>query len=116
MSTRRNFLQHTATLAAGLLAVNRAEAAGTHTSSSSSTTQIANTGGYLGVSSGSLSKVDHRTEPVMNTPVVTTDGRSCSCPVRLPIPESDPTKASPIGAPDNKNLRGTPSGIMYRPR
>ncbi len=73
MSTRRNFLQHTATLGAGLFAVNRAEAAGTSTSSSTSTTQIANTGGYLGVSSGSLSKVDHRTEPVTNTSVVTTD-------------------------------------------
>ncbi len=73
MSTRRNFLQHTATLGAGLLAVNRAEAAGTHTLSSSSTSQIANTGGYLGVSSGSLSKVDHRTGHVANTPVVTTD-------------------------------------------
>ena len=73
MSTRRNFLQHTATLGAGLFAVNGAQAASTHTLASSSTTQSAPNGGYLGVSSGSLSKVDRRTGPVTNTPVVTTD-------------------------------------------
>ncbi len=73
MSTRRNFLQHTVTLGAGLLAVNRAEAAGTHTLSSSSTSQIASTGGYLGVSSGSLSKVDTRGAAVRTVPVVSTD-------------------------------------------
>ena len=73
MSTRRNFLQHTATLGAGLFAVNSAQAAGTNTFSSSSTTQMASNGGYLGVSSGSLSKVEHRTGPATNTPVVTTD-------------------------------------------
>ena len=73
MSTRRNFLQHTATLGAGLLAVSNAEAAGTHTLSSSSTSQIASTGGYLGVSSGSLSKVDTREAAVRTVPVVSTD-------------------------------------------
>ena len=73
MSTRRNFLQHTATLGAGLLAVNRAEAASTHTLSSLATSQISSTGGYLGVSSGSLSKVDPRGAAVRTVPVVSTD-------------------------------------------
>lgn len=73
MSTRRNFLQHTASLGAGLLAVKNAQAASPHTLSSSSTTQIASAGGYLGVSSGSLSKVDQRPIAAFNTPVVTTD-------------------------------------------
>ena len=73
MSTRRNFLQHTATLGAGLFAVNSAQATGTHTLASSSTTQVASHGGYLGVSSGSLSKVEDRIGPTTNTPVVTTD-------------------------------------------
>jgi FtsP/CotA-like multicopper oxidase with cupredoxin domain len=71
MSTRRNFLQHTATLGAGLIAVNRAEAAGTHAVHSGS--QSSSTGGYLGVSSGSLSKMNRRAAPDFNTPVVTTD-------------------------------------------
>ena len=71
MSTRRTFLQHTATLGAGLIAVTRAEAASTHTASS--TTQMALNGGYLGVSSGSLSKTLSAGGPAFNTPVVTTD-------------------------------------------
>jgi FtsP/CotA-like multicopper oxidase with cupredoxin domain len=71
MSTRRTFLQHTATLSAGLIAVNRADAASTHTASS--TTQMAVNGGYLGVSSGSLAKTLPAGTPTFNTPVVTTD-------------------------------------------
>jgi hypothetical protein len=71
MSTRRTFLQHTATLGAGLIAVNRAEAAGTHAVHSGS--QSSNTGGYLGISSNSLSKVNRRGAPDFNTAVVTTD-------------------------------------------
>jgi FtsP/CotA-like multicopper oxidase with cupredoxin domain len=71
MSTRRTFLQHTATLGAGLIAVNRAEAAVTHAEHSGS--QSSNVGGYLGISSGSLSKVNRRGAPDFNTPVVTTD-------------------------------------------
>lgn len=73
MSTRRNFLQHTVTLGAGLLAVDRAQAAGTHALSSSFTSQLAVAGGYLGVSSGSLSKVDKAGAMVRTVPVVTTD-------------------------------------------
>jgi FtsP/CotA-like multicopper oxidase with cupredoxin domain len=71
MSTRRTFLQHTATLGAGLLAVNHAEAAVTHAAHSES--QSSSTGGYLGISSGSLSKVNRPGAPDFNTPVVTTD-------------------------------------------
>ena len=71
MSTRRTFLQHTATLGAGLIAVNRAEAASTPTASS--TTQMAFNGGYLGVSSGSLAKTLPAGGPAFNTTVVTTD-------------------------------------------
>jgi FtsP/CotA-like multicopper oxidase with cupredoxin domain len=71
MSTRRNFLQHTATLGAGFLVVNGAEAAGPHTLHSGS--QSSSSGGYLGISSGSLSKVGRRNSPAFNTPVVTTD-------------------------------------------
>ncbi len=71
MSTRRTFLQRTATLGAGLLAVNRAEAAGTHAGHSGS--QASDAGGYLGISSGSLSKLNRPGAPDFNTPVVTTD-------------------------------------------
>ncbi len=73
MSTRRNFLQHTATLGAGIFAANSAGAAATHTLTPSSTTQLASRGGYLGVSSGSLSKVDVHPTGVRTVPVVTTD-------------------------------------------
>ena len=72
MSTRRNFLQSTATIGAGFFAVKQAEAASTHMATSS-TTQIASTGGYLGVSSGSLSKTEPAGRPAFNTPVVTPD-------------------------------------------
>ncbi len=41
-------------------------------------------------------------------------GRSCSCSARLPIPESDPTKARTAAVSENKSLRGTPSDILYR--
>lgn len=71
MSTRRTSLQHTATFGTDLLAVNSADAAGTHAAHSES--QSSSTGGYLGVRSGSLSKVNRRTAPDFNTPVVTTD-------------------------------------------
>ena len=71
MSTRRNFLQHTATLGASLFAVNGAQAAGTHTVAS--TSQMALNGGYLGVSSGSLAKTLPAAGPAFNTPVVTPD-------------------------------------------
>ncbi len=72
MPNRRDFLQTTAALSAGLFATNRAAAeSGLHTSSF--TSQVAARGGYLGVSSGSLSKVDTHAEAVSTTPVVTTD-------------------------------------------
>lgn len=48
--------------------------------------------------------------------IVWKGGRSCVCSARLPILESDPTKASIVEAYKNKYLRGTPSGIMYRSR
>lgn len=74
MSTRRNFLQRAATLGAGLFAANRAQAAGTHAHATHSTaSQMALNGGYLGVSSGSLSKTLPVDGPAFNTPVVTTD-------------------------------------------
>ena len=72
MSSRRHFLQHTATLGAGFLAVGQTQAESTHMPSSS-TTQVALTGGYLGVSSGSLSKTEPAGRPAFNTPVVTPD-------------------------------------------
>ena len=48
--------------------------------------------------------------------IVWKGGRSCSCPARLPILESDPSKTSPVGASESKSVRDTPSGIRYRPR
>ncbi len=72
MPNRRNFLQTTAALSAGLFAANRATAESTpHTNSF--TSQVAARGGYLGVSSGSLSRVDTHNGPIGTTPVVTTD-------------------------------------------
>ncbi len=73
MPNRRDFLQNTAALGAGLFAANSATASTTTSHPASFTTQVANTGGYLGVSSGSLSKVDTRSEPAHTTPVVTPD-------------------------------------------
>jgi hypothetical protein len=43
-------------------------------------------------------------------------GRSCACTSRLPLLESDPTKALTFGASEDKNVRDTPCGIRYRPR
>ena len=73
MPNRRNFLQSTAALGAGLFAANTATATPTTNHFSSSTTQVAPRGGYLGVSSGSLSKVGLQAEPRTTVPVVTTD-------------------------------------------
>lgn len=71
MSTRRRFLQFTATFGSSLFAGNYADAANTYTAHSES--QIKSTGGYLGISSGSLAKVDQRASINRNVPVVTTD-------------------------------------------
>jgi FtsP/CotA-like multicopper oxidase with cupredoxin domain len=73
MPNRRDFLQNTAALGASLFAATSATASTTTSHPASFTTQMANTGGYLGVSSGSLSKVDTRSAPARNTPVVTPD-------------------------------------------
>ncbi len=70
MANRRSFLQSTLGLGAGLFA-GRAVAEPTHTSSSQ-LTQVAASGGYQGVSSGSLSKLDRHAGPVANTPVANT--------------------------------------------
>ncbi len=71
MPNRRDFLQSTAALGAGLLAANTATAESSR--QVSSTSQTAPSGGYRGVSSGSLSKVDTHNGPVRTTPVITTD-------------------------------------------
>ena len=71
MANRRSFLQSALGVGAGLFA-RRAVAEPTHTTNNPST-QDAARGGYLGISSGSLSKVDNRSGAVSNTPVVTTD-------------------------------------------
>jgi FtsP/CotA-like multicopper oxidase with cupredoxin domain len=71
MANRRSFLQSALGISAGLF-TSRAVAESTH-SSNNPTDQVAARGGYQGNSSGSLSKVDHRTGPMTNTPVVTTD-------------------------------------------
>lgn len=72
MPNRRDFLQNTAALSAGLFAAQRATAESS-AHSGNVTTQVAARGGYLGVSSGSLSKVATHTGPFGNVPVVTTD-------------------------------------------
>ncbi len=71
MANRRSFLQSALGVGAGLFA-NRAVAEPTATTNNP-TEQVAARGGYFGNSSGSLSKVDHRTGEVINTPVITTD-------------------------------------------
>ena len=81
MANRRSFLQTTFGLGAGLFA-GRAVAeptpiSGGHPSQHAS--QIAPSGGYQGVSSGSLSKVDAHAGPVATTPVVTTDVGDLPC-------------------------------------
>jgi FtsP/CotA-like multicopper oxidase with cupredoxin domain len=73
MTNRRDFLHNTAALGAGLFAANTAAATTTTAHPGSFTSQVANTGGYLGLSSGSLSKVDTRNQPAQTTRVVTTD-------------------------------------------
>lgn len=71
MANRRSFLQSTLGLGAGLFA-SRAVAETTHTPNNP-TSQVAARGGYLGESSGSLSKVETLRGPALNAPVVTTD-------------------------------------------
>jgi FtsP/CotA-like multicopper oxidase with cupredoxin domain len=71
MANRRSFLQHVFGAGAGFFAT-RAVAEHNPTSASAAT-QVAVRGGYLGNSSGSLSKVDTHPGPFSNTPVVTTD-------------------------------------------
>jgi FtsP/CotA-like multicopper oxidase with cupredoxin domain len=71
MANRRSFLQSTLGLGAGLFA-SRAVAETTHTHNNP-TSQVAARGGYLGESSGSLSKVETLRGPALNAPVVTTD-------------------------------------------
>ena len=68
MANRRSFLQSTLGLGAAVMARNAAAA-----STTNPLPQVAARGGYAGISSGSLSKVDTHTGPVANTPVVTTD-------------------------------------------
>ena len=72
MANRRSFLQSAFGLGAGLFA-SRTAVAETKPSSNHPTSQVAALGGYLGVSSGSLSKLDQHTGVIVNTPVVTTD-------------------------------------------
>ena len=71
MANRRSFLQSTFGLGAGLFA-SRAVAKTIH-NVSSPTPPVGARGGYQGYSSGSLSKVDTHSRPVVPTPVVTTD-------------------------------------------
>ncbi len=71
MANRRSFLQSTLGLGAALMARNAA-AASTSTTARS-LPQVSLRGGYEGVSSGSLSKLDTHTGPLANTPVITTD-------------------------------------------
>ena len=72
MPTRRSFLQRTAALSAGILGADRALAS-TPSRTGQTSTQVSARGGYLGNSSGSLSKVDTHTGPVPTHPVVTTE-------------------------------------------
>ncbi len=68
MPSRRSFLGRTAALSATLFAAKNADA-----TPAAPTSQVAPKGGYLGTSSGSLSKLDTHTGPVQTTPVITTD-------------------------------------------
>ena len=72
MPNRREFLHGTAALGAGLFATGRASATST-LHPGNFTPQVYPRGGYLGVSSGSLSKLDTHTGPVRTVPVVTPD-------------------------------------------
>jgi len=71
MANRRSFLQTTLGIGAGLFA-SRAVAEPSK-ASSRHLSQVASSGGYQGVSSGSLSKLDTHSGQVANIPVVTTD-------------------------------------------
>jgi FtsP/CotA-like multicopper oxidase with cupredoxin domain len=71
MANRRSFLQSALGVSAGLFA-GRAVAEPDHHSNNPST-QVAARGGYLGDSSGSLSKLDSHTGAANTVPVVTTD-------------------------------------------
>ena len=71
MPHRRSFLQSAAALSAGLFASSRVLAK--PASSAGPTSQVAARGGYLGISSGSLSKLDRHPGPVQTTPVITTE-------------------------------------------
>ncbi len=70
MSTRRNFMQHTAAFGAGVFAAGRTAAAASQPLTS--TSQVFSHGGYLGMSSGSLSKTG-ATGSIRHVPVVTTE-------------------------------------------
>ena len=70
MANRRSFLQSTLGLGAAFMARNSAAAS---PSSANPLPQVAARGGYAGISSGSLSKVDTHAGPVTNRPVITTD-------------------------------------------
>ncbi len=72
MSSRREFLQRTTALSAGLLAGDRA-ANGSAQLPRSATPQVEARGGYGGSASGSLSKVDTKSGPFRPVPVITTD-------------------------------------------
>ncbi len=72
MSTRRTFLQRATAVGAGLFAAKSAKATVAHPTPGS-TPQVSSRGGYLGVSSGSLSKVDGHLAAVSTVPVVTTE-------------------------------------------
>ncbi len=71
MANRRSFLQSALGLGAGVL-TGRAVAEPTHPPQPG-VHQVEAQGGYLGISSGSLSKVDTRSEPAVTTPVITPD-------------------------------------------
>jgi manganese oxidase len=70
MANRRSFLQSVFGAGAGIFATR---AVAEHVPGSNSANQVLSRGGYQGSSSGSLSKVDTRSGPFTNTPVVTTD-------------------------------------------
>ncbi len=71
MANRRSFLQSALGVGAGLFASRAAAEA--PRSVDRTATQVALRGGYLGESSGSLSKLDGHPGSVVTTPVVTTD-------------------------------------------
>ena len=72
MSNRRSFLQAALGLGAGLFATTSVPAE-TRAKPENPNSQVPSRGGYLGQSSGSLSKLDSASGPVRTAPVVTTD-------------------------------------------